>query len=523
MSVSQIETDSAADPQSDPPGDEARHSIRSRTIRGAIVTVLGYGGTQIIRFGSNLVLTYLLFEEAFGVMALIQSLIIGLHLFSDIGVGPSIIQHRRGDDERFLNTAWTIQLVRGFVLWGIALALAAPASAFFRDPGGPDLFWFMIVASLMAPIEGFTSTSVYTLNRHLAMVRYTMIEIGLQLVTVLVTIVWALISPTVWALVGGCLAGGLFRVLMTHWMNHFRHRLTFDREAFRDLIKFGRWILLSTLLVFVADHAQPIILKTLTKFDELGVYNLAMQMALLAPMVITRITSQVFFPAFSRLIENKVDFRAPFRAWRRILYLVGGYLIAGMMATGVPVIDFLYLPRWIEAGWMLQLVAIGMWFSIMEAPSESALLAMGHSKWMALGNLSKVIGIAVLVPIGFHYLAFPGAVLGLALSNAVKYLTVAVAARSHDLPVLRHDFLFSVWVAITGGGIYYLCEYLASGRFPDEPGPGLNAMSVSAIGIAAVTLLWAPVALFIYRDRKRLQKLLRANAEADTDADPAPA
>jgi O-antigen/teichoic acid export membrane protein len=483
---------------------EVRHSIRSRSIRGSLITMLAYGGTQAIRFGSNLILTRLLFEEAFGVMAVISSLIIGLHLFSDIGVGPSIIHNKRGDDPAFLNTAWTMQVIRGFVLGLIAVALAYPAAEFYAGPEQPYILPYLMVSALIAPIDGFTSTSIFTLNRHLAMVRYTLIEVGLQLVTVLVTIAWALVWPSIWALVGGYLAGGLFRTVLTHFLNPFRNRLCWDRAAARELFHFGRWIFLSTLLVFLADHAQPLIFKVLVSFDELGIYNLAAQLALLAPMVIHRITSQIFFPAFSRLLGDGLDFRGSFVAWRRILYVLGGYLVAGMIATGPPVIGVLYDPRWENAGWMLQLVAVGAWFSILQAPAESALLAMGHPKWMAAANLAKVLGIAVLVPLGFHWLAFPGAILGMGLANGVKYATTAFAARCHDLPILRHDLLFSIHVVASGMLSWWLCASLREFGFANPV--------VGALGVVAVTLAWAPVAVAIWIHRRRLRALLMAQA-----------
>lgn len=484
-------------------GEAMHHSIRSRSIRGSILMIAGYGGTQLIRFGSNLILTRLLFEEAFGAMAMIQALIIGLHLFSDIGIGPSIIQHERGDDRAFLDTAWTMQVIRGFVLGIIALLLAYPAAEFFYSADKPDepyLLPFLLVSAIVAPIDGLTSTAIYTLNRHLSMGRFTMIEIGLQIVTVVVTVAWAWFWPSVWALVGGNIAGVLFRTLITHWLNPFPNRFHWDSEAARHLLKFGRWIFLSTLLVFLADHAQPLIFAAFASQREIGIYNIAVQLALLAPMVIQRITSQVFFPAFSRLIQGGIEFRPSFLAWRRILYLIGGYLVAGMVATGQPVIDLLYDPRWIEAGWMLQLVAAGMWLSVMHAPTESALLALGHSKWMAAGNLSKIAGIAMFVPTGFHFLGFGGAILGMAMANGVKYATIAFAARLHHLPILRHDFQFTVWVAATGIGVHYLCQELYL--------QGLSTFLISAAGIVAVSVLWLPVALTIHFDRRRQRAAL---------------
>lgn len=82
--------------------------LMARALRSTSWIVLGYGGSQAIRLASNLILTRLLFPEAFGLMALIQVVIVGLTLFSDVGIAPSIAQSKRGDDRDFLDTAWTI-------------------------------------------------------------------------------------------------------------------------------------------------------------------------------------------------------------------------------------------------------------------------------------------------------------------------------------------------------------------------------------------------------------------------------
>ena len=86
--------------------------------------VAGYALSQAIRFGANLVMTRLLVPEMFGVMAIAMMVMYALALFSDLGLRQSIVQSRRGGDAAFLNTAWAVQIGRGFVIWGAALALA---------------------------------------------------------------------------------------------------------------------------------------------------------------------------------------------------------------------------------------------------------------------------------------------------------------------------------------------------------------------------------------------------------------
>jgi hypothetical protein len=111
-------------------------SAKQTARRGSLWTLGGYGVSQVIRLASSLILARLLFPEAFGLMALVNVFMQGLEMLSDLGIGPGIIQNKRGAEPKFLRTAWTLQIIRGFVLWGITLLLARPVAAFFaaRDP-----------------------------------------------------------------------------------------------------------------------------------------------------------------------------------------------------------------------------------------------------------------------------------------------------------------------------------------------------------------------------------------------------
>src|SRR3954469_4128148 len=135
-------------------------------LRGSIWTMIDYGGTQAVRLGANLILWRLLFAEAFGLMALVNVVVQGLYMFSDVGIGPSIVQNKRGDDPDYLNTAWTIQAMRGTMLCLMACALAIPAARFYRQP---QLTPLMLMVAITPLIQGFNSTNLATANRHLNM------------------------------------------------------------------------------------------------------------------------------------------------------------------------------------------------------------------------------------------------------------------------------------------------------------------------------------------------------------------
>src|SRR5690606_27171143 len=112
----------------------ARRPLRERVIRGSAWASGAFGARQVIRLASNVVLAALRTPAVLGVMYVINLLLQGLQMFSDVGIGPSIIQNTRGEEPRFLHTAWTIQVVRGFMLWAAGVAMAYPLALLYGEP-----------------------------------------------------------------------------------------------------------------------------------------------------------------------------------------------------------------------------------------------------------------------------------------------------------------------------------------------------------------------------------------------------
>ena len=134
---------------------------------------VGYGLSQALRFGSNLVMTRLLVPDAFALMAIATVVMIGLTMFSDLGLKPIIIQSTRGNDAKFLNTAWTVQIIRGAFLWLIAIGisfvplLASSANLVAENSvyADPRLPYVIVALSFSLFIGGLNSTKIFEASR----------------------------------------------------------------------------------------------------------------------------------------------------------------------------------------------------------------------------------------------------------------------------------------------------------------------------------------------------------------------
>ena len=97
-------------------------------LKGVGWTVGAFGVGQLLRLVTVVAIARLLAPELFGIMAIVNSLRTGVDLLSDVGITQNIIQNKNGDDPDFYNTAWTLQLIRGPVLWLLCSAAAVPLS-----------------------------------------------------------------------------------------------------------------------------------------------------------------------------------------------------------------------------------------------------------------------------------------------------------------------------------------------------------------------------------------------------------
>ncbi len=272
-------------------------SMRQRAIHGSVWTFVGYGGSQVIRFGANLVLAHLLFPRAFGLMALINVVMQGLQMFSDLGIGPAIIKHTRTDDPEFFDTAWTMQIIRGFVLWLAGCALAAPLAKFYE---APMLASMIPVAALTAVIAGFNSSKLFIEGRELRLGRVIGIEVASQVVAVFVMILLAILWGSVWALVIGSVLGRFVKMLLSHFaLPGTPNRICWDRKSAQELYSFGRWIFVSTLFTFLAMQTDRLLLGRLISIDELGVYSIALGMVSIGIGVFEQFSNRILLPAMA--------------------------------------------------------------------------------------------------------------------------------------------------------------------------------------------------------------------------------
>jgi len=428
-----------------------------------------------------------LFPEVFGLMAVVQVFMQGLNMFSDLGVRPIIIQHVRGDEPAFLNTIWTVRLIRGGVLSLASCAIAWPVSQFY---GQPLLLYLLPVVSLNLLLEGFISTKIFSHERRLSQAGPTLINFVSSALGIASMIVLAWIFRSVWALVWGGLVSTLFRALLSHVaLSGPGNRFHWDRTAWNEVAHFGKWVFLNSVVTFLALQMDKLLFAKMIPLTALGVYTIAVNIVQLPTMAVRTVATAVAFPAFSRARNQGADLAPIFDRMRLMLLLGGGACVSFLILNGPWIISLLYDPRYEDAGWILQIASIGAWFIILEACPGLMLLSMGHPRWLTVASASKILVMAAVMPPAYHFFGFQGALLAVSGVEAVRYAVTSARVRREGLA--RRGYEWASSALVLGCGLAAILIH----HGPWIP-PGLWE---GLLSIAAFMAVWLPIGFWFLR------------------------
>lgn len=428
----------------------AGQGMMARVLRSASWLMIGYGGSQALRLASNLILTRILFPEAFGLMALVSVITVGLTLFSDVGIGLSIAQSKRGDDPEFLDTAWTIQVVRGFLLWLMTGLLAWPVAQFY---GAPELMLYLPIAGAGLALAGFHPTRVETAMRHLQAGRVTALDLIAQIIGLAAMILLALLMQSVLALVVGGVIQAAAKLALYHYgLPGPANRFRWQSSAADELIRFGKWIFLSTAFWFLTSQGDRAILGKFVPLEVLGIYNIAYFLASFPLLLGLAVNQRLMIPVYrDKPARDAPENRRRQRQLRCGLTAAILAVLLVMVWLGPWLVELLYDHRYAQAGPVIVLITLALVPAVITMTYDQAALAAGDSRGFFVYSAIRACLQTGLFLAGVLGFGLVGGIAALGLSMLAAYPALIWLARKHHVWDPLHDAGFALLVLLIGG------------------------------------------------------------------------
>jgi O-antigen/teichoic acid export membrane protein len=423
---------------------------------GAFWTTGAFAYKYALRLLSTVIVTRLLMPEAYGLLSLAMIFVTGLALFSDIGIAPSVIQSKRGENEDFLRTAWTIKVARGLLLGILGCAVAWPAALIYDEP---RLFALICALSLVPVFDGLMSVMQLICERRLNLKALSVIEMVSATAATALTIFFAWQLESVWALVIGTLAGAGVRTVLTYiYLPSFPHRIDWNRKDAIEILTFGGWILLATAAAFISTPGLVLIQGALVSVTVLGFITLANTLAWAMGELVSLIMAKVLFPAMAEVARERPE-ELREKVYKILTIVYGGvmplFVILAVFAH--PLINLLYADRYTVVGDFLAIMSINSALMIMVAPYGSVILAKGDAKLHFI--IVAIAAILRIIPLiaGYYIANAFGMIIGIGVGVvAYNIYIIHVAERTKIGNIKRDYFVLAIWTAILFAVSYYV-------------------------------------------------------------------
>jgi PST family polysaccharide transporter/lipopolysaccharide exporter len=434
-----------------PHGDLAERTLKS----GIWVSALNVGD-RLLQLVLLVVMARLLDPADFGLMGIALLTVNALRRFSRLGINESLIYHADDDVDRYLNTAWSMRLGRGFLLASIAFVAAPFIAQLFGEPRATDVVRFIGLSPLLA---GFQNPGIVYFKKNLEFHKQFAYQMSGSVVNfaehVIITggylAIAVFVSRTVWALVVGYVLADFTRTLASYLIHQVRPWPEFSLDFAREMFSYGKWITASGVVQFILNEGDDALVGILLTTASLGFYTTAFRIAKAPATEITQIVSGVMFPTYSQLQDDVERLRGAFFRTLKFVTLLSIPVGIGIVLVAPSFVRAFMGVEWLPMVTTMQLIALYGTLVSIAASFGAVWKAVGRPDYPPkLGALRIVILTPLIIPatLQFGIEGTAGAVLAV-YALVLFPIDVYLVAQSVDTSVWHIGRILSYPVAAT--------------------------------------------------------------------------
>ncbi|MEK0363755.1 lipopolysaccharide biosynthesis protein [Pseudomonas sp. CBC3] len=393
-------------------------NLKNKALKGFGWIFAGTLGQNVLQFLSLMILARLLTPDEFGVVSIALVIIGFLRIFTELGVGPAIVQ-RLELTEAHIGTANTLAVALGVTISFLLYLSANEISYFFEMP---ELTNVVKVLSLMLPASSLAVVGQSLLQRDLKFRQIAIYNVLSYFVGyACVAIPMALLDHGVWSLVFAQLGQILTINLIIHFVVKETNHYSFNLASAKELLNYGAGYSLARFSNFIAGEGDNLIVGKFLGAGALGVYSNSYRLMLFPASLIGGVIDKVLFPILSNIQDDK----------KRISRIYVDILSLATMLL-VPISIYLYFfaseiimlvlgEQWGDAIIVFQLLIVFLAFRLNYKFSDLLAAALGAVYRRAIRQLVYALAVIFGAYVG-HYFGTEGVAVGVGCAIILNYV-----------------------------------------------------------------------------------------------------
>ena len=392
-------------------------NIKQKAASSIVWTALQKYSTMGIQFISGIILARLLTPHDYGCIGMLSIFLALAEAFIDGGFGSALIQKKHPTQEDYSTIFW----------WNLLMALALYVILFFSAPSianfyaVPLLCPVLRVQGVILFIYAFNIVQRNQLKKNLNFKILSIITISTSVIAFAATVFLAYKGYGVWALVVQRIIVAAIPAVVFWFFIKWRPIFVFSKKSFKELFSFGFYMFLSHLINTFSMHLQGLLIGKVYNASTMGYYSKAHGTERLASQSISSIMTQVTYPLYAAVQDNKAVMISMTKRLVMTLSYFSFPIMFILILLAEPIFVLLYSERWINSVPYFQALCLAGLPNCLQSANMQTISAIGKSKLMFKWTIIKrTIGVSAVI-IGLSLFGMKGLLGGLFINSWFAY------------------------------------------------------------------------------------------------------
>jgi O-antigen/teichoic acid export membrane protein len=420
---------------------------------------------QVSRMVVALILARMLAPHDFGLAAMVFVFSSFVVVFTDNALGTALVQRRALDDGDRSTVFWVSAGV-GLLLTLAGVALSGPLASFYGEQEVQALFAAVSIGFLMSAL-GTTHSALLVRD-----MRFRRLEIRQILATAVgaaVGITFAVSGFGAWAIVGQQLAETVVSTILLWAFMPWRPRAVVSLASLKRLGGFAGNVFGENLVAQSFRTVNNLLIGRFLGAGAVGTFTLATNVILVPFTRIAGPLQQVFFPAFSRMNDDRERLADLWIRATRVIALVSMPALVGLIIVAPDFVHVALGPRWSEAVPIIQILGFAGLLASLQTLNPEVLLALGRAGTLFRLTIVNVLAAIAALIIGMEWGLIGVAVANLVVTSFIEPARAYITARALGISLWRFVRPLSgvaEATALMGIAVLALRELMISGGVP---------------------------------------------------------
>lgn len=357
------------------------------------------------------ILARLLEPSDYGIFALAYSVVSFLDSSTNLGLEAQIIKEEQAD-RKYINTVWTISLLRSAAVVILILFLSSFCADFFKVSQIT-----IVVLSSTVILRALSNPGVAILVKEFNFKKYFLFRYPVSLSNVFSSIFFGFIFRDFNALVFATIVGSIFYFVMSYLVHDFRPSFCFEHS--KSIIRFGGWLAGINTLSISLSHIDVYIIGKILGAENVGIYSMARNLASLAIFEFASIIGEFAFPLFAKVRREAIQ--SKFSEIVQFNSIVSSAILVTLIFYSNEIIILLLSKKWYNVPHILSIVLISFYFISNISFGSQLFITQNKPNIFFFGHLVRLLTLATLLPI-FANFGLKNATIAILIASTMEFV-----------------------------------------------------------------------------------------------------